>query len=475
MEARLSSHQAMQLYSHLPIAQANQAAPGLKCQFKDKSKLKAYIDARSHKNKNNRTLEEILSILIETMINDGNFDKGNPEIFICPEQLEAALGVNMFHSSEAKDLVLKQLVLPQTQTECLTTADQPGSIALMISPISDNSLFYVELNLLKVLRTLPEAGTTRVMFTYKEIYTLLNKYMHLRGLFVNPESPTRNPNIAVIREGDPLKAAFKLNMFHKCQLHKLLQNNIIQIIYVVPITVPHTTTSTITFETRTINNPTATQPREITPLNATSETAQHRGVRNQGPIIEFEPESPPRSRRPPCAMGAVSEASTSGSDSEIANESICYPSALHETPDSSNSADDSTDDTEDQTAVRSPILPGNKNLLCTTCNNPTRSPFKLCLVCWRTRKCWIGAHKPPATRKKKTTQKQGYDMSTDQPKNNQDSCIFCQSEPSDTVFVHGRNGHQVACHKCAKRHWKKYANCPVCRIKIQNIIKVFKN
>jgi len=51
-------------------------------------------------------------------------------------------------------------------------------------------------------------------------------------------------------------------------------------------------------------------------------------------------------------------------------------------------------------------------------------------------------------------------------------CTLCCQRPKDASFIHGRLGHQVCCYPCAKKLWKKQATCPVCRRKVDRIIRI---
>lgn len=59
---------------------------------------------------------------------------------------------------------------------------------------------------------------------------------------------------------------------------------------------------------------------------------------------------------------------------------------------------------------------------------------------------------------------------TDQPISN--LCEFCCLRPKNASLIHGRLGHQVCCYPCAKKLWKKQARCPVCRRKVEKIVKI---
>jgi len=51
-------------------------------------------------------------------------------------------------------------------------------------------------------------------------------------------------------------------------------------------------------------------------------------------------------------------------------------------------------------------------------------------------------------------------------------CTLCCQRPKDASLIHGRIGHQVACYPCSKKLWKKQATCPVCRRKVEKIIRI---
>jgi len=51
-------------------------------------------------------------------------------------------------------------------------------------------------------------------------------------------------------------------------------------------------------------------------------------------------------------------------------------------------------------------------------------------------------------------------------------CMFCCQRQKNASLIHGRLGHQVSCYPCAKRLWKEKARCPVCRRKIEKIVKI---
>lgn len=53
------------------------------------------------------------------------------------------------------------------------------------------------------------------------------------------------------------------------------------------------------------------------------------------------------------------------------------------------------------------------------------------------------------------------------------SCMFCLSEPKNSVFVHSNFVHLCCCYKCAMKVWKQRKSCPICNCKVKNVMKLF--
>uniref|UniRef100_H2Y155 RING-type domain-containing protein n=1 Tax=Ciona intestinalis TaxID=7719 RepID=H2Y155_CIOIN len=50
-------------------------------------------------------------------------------------------------------------------------------------------------------------------------------------------------------------------------------------------------------------------------------------------------------------------------------------------------------------------------------------------------------------------------------------CNICRNNPNDATMVHGNNGHQFCCFRCAKRLKRKGKSCPVCRQPIMLVLR----
>lgn len=70
---------------------------------------------------------------------------------------------------------------------------------------------------------------------------------------------------------------------------------------------------------------------------------------------------------------------------------------------------------------------------------------------------------------------QSSDLSTflNSSENSLGSCMFCLSEPKNSVFVHSNFVHLCCCYKCAMKVWKQRKSCPICNCKVKNVMKLF--
>lgn len=56
---------------------------------------------------------------------------------------------------------------------------------------------------------------------------------------------------------------------------------------------------------------------------------------------------------------------------------------------------------------------------------------------------------------------------------NRELCIMCNTNPKNSIFLHGNIAHMCSCYKCAMRTWGTNKRCPVCNCKVRNVVKVF--
>lgn len=53
--------------------------------------------------------------------------------------------------------------------------------------------------------------------------------------------------------------------------------------------------------------------------------------------------------------------------------------------------------------------------------------------------------------------------------NKSNTCIICNTNPKDSVFIHGKTGHICCCYSCAD----KLNRCPYCNRHVTKITKIF--
>lgn len=54
-----------------------------------------------------------------------------------------------------------------------------------------------------------------------------------------------------------------------------------------------------------------------------------------------------------------------------------------------------------------------------------------------------------------------------------DLCSICMARPKCGILVHGRTSHRLTCYKCALQLQKRNQPCPVCRRRIQRVVRNF--
>jgi E3 ubiquitin-protein ligase Mdm2 len=150
---------------------------------------------------------------------------------------------------------------------------------------------------------------------------------------------------------------------------------------------------------------------------------------------------------------------------------------------------------------------------CLGCKNMKTSRNLYCQACWQMKKDWLPdppkQHQPDppkphqrtklSSRRKRNEKRDKHTKSetshcSNEPSNNSIDksnpiatkttkpmlsslllCMFCCTNPRNASLIHGQLGHQLCCYPCAKKLWKEQARCPVCRRKIEKIVKLIQN
>ena len=196
--------------------------------------------------------------------------------------------------------------------------------------------------------------------------------------------------------------------------------------------------------------------------------------------MEYEPITDSEDERPPQAGGESAETMTksdSDSDFDLTFINKTNLSKNNEIEISNYYGDVSDDDTKHNDWGVQPNNDSSTKKIAVPCNTcktcESKSQFRYCKSCWKTRKEWIGSHK----RKLKNRNKNPVNKSEEPTEiitvqEESKLCILCRSKPKDTIFVHNKMGHQVSCYPCAKKLWKKRKDCPICRRTVEKIVKV---
>ena len=213
--------------------------------FKKDAPLRQFIQKNSKLIKNHYSLAEILTILKDAISKEKMFDERNPSVIICSNKLEAALNQKALHVTEVRNLVINQLERLEDQylqdsqrSSQRSTFSQPRGNLQTAPPTSvhtasitsntqtnKGSKFQLKPPFLEVVRTVAGVNPKQTVFNYQEITSILSKYILSRK---NTLFDTRNIKLALV-ENDPLGRAFNVAAFHRCQVHSLLQTQLIPV------------------------------------------------------------------------------------------------------------------------------------------------------------------------------------------------------------------------------------------------------
>jgi E3 ubiquitin-protein ligase Mdm2 len=134
---------------------------------------------------------------------------------------------------------------------------------------------------------------------------------------------------------------------------------------------------------------------------------------------------------------------------------------------------------------------------CLGCKD-IKTKGRYCESCWQMKKDWLPDPPKPHKRTKRTSRRQRNEQrdkrtefntlhcsnkTADNSKDNSSPittkppmmtslCMFCCTNTRNASLIHGQLGHQLCCYPCAKKLWKEQARCPVCRRKIEKIVKL---
>ena len=176
--------------------------------FDRNSKIKEFLISRTRENRSIYTLGEVLTTLRNIIQKEAMFDKTNPSIIICTQELESAFGMQALHVAELRSLLMTQMR------------------AVVINPINnDRKKYKLKPTLQRLIQQMPTANVKQRIFTYSEVAKYISAYILSKReeLF-----DTRNIRVALVAN-DPLSAALGVDSFHRCQINDLIRKQLVPI------------------------------------------------------------------------------------------------------------------------------------------------------------------------------------------------------------------------------------------------------
>jgi hypothetical protein len=229
--------------------------------------------------------------------------------------------------------------------------------------------------------------------------------------------------------------------------------------------------------------------------------------------------------RPPLTMGGGNNSSSSDEDSELSrpyslsSECQCVIDDDDDDDDTGSDGNDNwgwwADHGDKMTTVvkRTPTttppienkfiaseicpikFPSDNYELCIGCKNMFTTSI-YCTSCWKIKKYCLppmrlklSRSKIKAARQKRTEQRDNNRIKSDDTLSGSNEnetedpaqiitaslCMFCCTNPRNASLIHGQIGHQLCCYPCAKKLWKEQARCPICRRKVEKIVKLIQH
>jgi Zinc finger, C3HC4 type (RING finger)/SWIB/MDM2 domain len=486
-----------------------------KRRFTETSKLHRYLAVKCRGYISIRikdyNLYEVLIALKKVITSDRLYDPQNPTVILCDDLLEDVLEVKALHVSEIKDHVIKQLFLvdetlepPPTPTNngpsyTLTPANGDSFILPSWASTSANAvvarmnalpdfdtegMYCIKPEFLKVIRKVEGVNQEQTIFYYKEITSILSRYiMSNKNRFFD----SRNIRVALV-EDDQLGLAFGVKAFARSQVTSLLRaqlipykesvnekskNVFVQTENIVASTSNADSTPVEKSENEFIQTEIIVASTSNAPVNETtiydSNESDDDLIENSH-TIEFEVDNGTEDE-------CKSNKNCSDDDSDV--EEILVNTVSEQNIIESEYWGDFESGSE---ASEISVKTLKKEWKCITCMEPTNPYMRYCSMCWEDRKNWIPNRIKPLRRKRSKDEKNVSPnkkvriVSEELFKSQKDAsnlCTMCYIRPKDACFVHGQCSHQVSCYPCAKKIVNRRESCPVCRRKIEKIVKNF--
>ena len=438
--------------------------------------LTNYVD----KNKTTFTFEETTTLLSIYILKnkDKFFDKRNIKLaMVKGDPLGEAFGVNTFHRCQVNNLLRGQLIPlnPDLPThEFSVTANTSPGVDVTIRSMPPQTI------------PIKNESTDQPTGTTPSTNSIINQ---TQNLSLNPSSSLKRLNSHQLSPNENIIPKF-------IKLEDPMVENIIPkfikledpiIISAIPPCHEQTETNYINQAQNRNSNEVKIEDEDKN--ESMDNESKFDSDETEYEITEYEPDTYTQTERPPQAGGRSNcnaFTNLTDTDSDV-NTSFKNMRKEAEEIESKKVKQESIywgDISEDEPSLKNE----HSNLLratiwnCTGCKKPIllKPYFRYCNPCWTARKEWIGSHKRKRKRKDRKIIIPNLDSEnkTKGPENPgkliapSHLCLLCCTRVKNATLVHGKIGHQVSCYPCAKRLWMTRSDCPVCRRKIEKIIKV---
>lgn len=203
--------------------------------FTTKTPLKMYILSKDKRFPKIFRLDTILMWFKNILQKQMMFDLQNPAILKFDNDLTNIFQTQWCHVNEFAPRVLKHCQLiprkymkmvkilnPFKTNEIIETEkDSPKQCRSKPSHITGDA-FTISQNLRDVFELLPHFNKQQIVFTMRDVCNLISTYImsnHIRLI------DKQNKSIAYVKN-DPLGKAFKVNVFHRCQLKSMIRQQL---------------------------------------------------------------------------------------------------------------------------------------------------------------------------------------------------------------------------------------------------------
>jgi len=339
-----------------------------------------------------------------------------------------------------------------------------------------NARFELRPDFRRVLTALPTFKADQTLFAWEEVVELLKQYILSNQSFFD----RRNILVALVKD-DPLGQAFQVDAFHRTQTLSLLRK---QLIYVPGATSaapsqggdmqgkrPCPDDEQPAKQLRMSDDTTSEEEEDEIGFNShaidSTEDEEEMDWDTDEIVYEYDTYSTDEAaeERPIQAGGGMDDSSDEDSDPECLTEPVIQIAEA-------DSETENWADCEDNTIEERVAQTMDCSQYCLGCKKLSNGRF--CQSCWQARKDWLPDRPklPFKSRRQRDTLREKQTVSPNHDMMDGNLCTICCAGPKNASLIHGQLGHLGFCYPCAKKIWKKQGRCPVCRRKVEKIVKI---